>query len=208
MEKERRLIQIRIQRLKEKIPVSKDNLKDLLKNGLFLFILFFSILFLITIKTHLVSGNSMLPTLQNKDRLFVVKNKEPKRYALVTFQPREKQGESYVKRVIGIPGDRIWMDQNTVYLNHQMAATNPTPPNEKNLSGVELPDGTLKVRVTWEVAAKLKGMSTIPSNSFFVLGDNRKNSTDSRELGLIDQDKIEGVVTFRYYPLARLGLIE
>ncbi|OJG26536.1 signal peptidase I [Enterococcus caccae] len=137
-----------------------------------------------------------------------MKNAEPTRYSLITFQPREKKYESYVKRVIGLPGDRIWLDQNTVYLNFQMAESNPTPPNEEHLSGVDLPDGTLKIRVSWEVAAQLEGLSTIPKDQFFVLGDNRRHSTDSRELGLIDKNKIEGVVTFRYYPLNRLGLIK
>lgn len=150
----------------------------------------------------------MMPTLQNGDRLFVLKNAEPQRYSLITFQPAEKKNESYIKRVIGLPGDRIWLDQNTLYLNSQMAETNPTPPNEENLSGVDLPDGTLKVRVDWEVAAQLKDFSTIPEEYYFVLGDNRRNSTDSRELGLINADQIEGVVKYRYYPFNRIGTID
>ncbi|WP_086314604.1 signal peptidase I [Enterococcus sp. 7F3_DIV0205] len=173
-----------------------------------LFVVFLSGCFFMKIKAHMVSGESMIPTLQNKDRLFIVKSKDPTRYSIITFQPNEVPNESYVKRVMGLPGDRIWLDQNTLYLNGQMAETNPTPADETNLSGIELPDGTLKVRVTWEVAAKLEGLTMIPDNQFFVLGDNRKHSADSRELGLIDRNKIEGVVTFRYYPLNRLGLIK
>lgn len=165
-------------------------------------------MFLLRVKTHVVVGESMLPTLNNHDRIAVIKKKEPKRYSLVTFQPGDKKSESYVKRVLGLPGDRIWLDQNTVYLNHQMAENNPTPPNETGLTGIDLPDGTLKVRVTWEVAAKLEGLSTIPKDQFFVLGDNRRHSKDSRELGLIAKDKIEGVVAFRYYPFQRFGLID
>ncbi|MGX7439325.1 signal peptidase I [Enterococcus caccae] len=187
---------------------SKKNIGIVLRRISFLLVLLLSIIFLVKIKPHVVSGESMLPTLRNKDRLFSMKNAEPTRYSLITFQPREKKYESYVKRVIGLPGDRIWLDQNTVYLNFQMAESNPTPPNEEHLSGVDLPDGTLKIRVSWEVAAQLEGLSTIPKDQFFVLGDNRRHSTDSRELGLIDKNKIEGVVTFRYYPLNRLGLIK
>lgn len=156
----------------------------------------------------MVSGESMVPTLQTGDRLFVSKNEVPNRYSLITFQPREQKQESYVKRVMGLPGDCIWLDKNTLYLNYQMAPSNPTPQNDWNLSGVDLPDGTLKVRVTWEVAAQLEGLSSIPDNHFFVLGDNRAHSTDSRQLGLIDGEKIEGVVKFRYYPFNRLGPID
>ncbi|WP_430603138.1 signal peptidase I [Enterococcus sp. DIV0724b] len=183
-------------------------MKTILKEFCFLLVLFLGILFLIKIKTHVVSGQSMMPTLQDNDRLFVMKKVEPKRYSLITFKPEEKENESYIKRVIGLPGDRIWMDQNTVYLNSQMAVHNLTPQNEQKLSGTELPDGTLKVRVSWKVAAKLERFSKIPENKFFVLGDNRRHSTDSRELGLIDKNNIEGVVMLRYYPLNRLGLIE
>lgn len=186
----------------------KKSAKHYLKNTAFLLIMLIGILFLIKVKTHIVSGESMMPTLQNKDRLFVLKNQQPERYSLITFQPEEKKHESYIKRVIGLPGDRIWLDQDTVYLNSQMAETNPTPPDEENLSGVDLPDGTLKVRVAWEVAAKLKNMSTIPENQFFVLGDNRRNSKDSREMGLINNDQIEGVVKYRYYPFNRIGTID
>ncbi|WP_249921881.1 signal peptidase I [Candidatus Enterococcus palustris] len=187
---------------------SKKNMGTVLRRISFFLLLLFGILFLVKVKPHVVSGESMLPTLHNKDRLFSMKNAEPTRYSLITFQPREEKHESYVKRVIGLPGDRIWLDKNTVYLNFQMAESNPTPPNEEHLSGVDLPDGTLKIRVSWEVAAQLEGLSTIPKNQFFVLGDNRRHSTDSRELGLIDKNKIEGVVTFRYYPLNRLGLVK
>lgn len=198
--------------IKAKVNISYQNgrnrIKHYLKNTLFLLFLLIGILFLIKVKTHVVSGESMMPTLQNGDRLFVLKNAEPQRYSLITFQPAEKKNESYIKRVIGLPGDRIWLDQNTLYLNSQMAETNPTPPNEENLSGVDLPDGTLKVRVDWEVAAQLKDFSTIPEEYYFVLGDNRRNSTDSRELGLINADQIEGVVKYRYYPFNRIGTID
>ncbi|WP_430602839.1 signal peptidase I [Enterococcus sp. DIV0724b] len=190
---------------KSKMPVTKNRR---VKSIALTVILLLGILFFIKVAPHAVSGESMKPTLQNNDHLFVSKHEAPKRYSLITFQPREKKNESYVKRVIGMPGDRIWLDQNTVYLNAQMAKKNPTPSNESELSGLDLPDGTLKIRVTWEVAAKLEGLSEIPNNQFFVLGDNRRHSTDSRELGLVDKNKIEGVVKFRYYPFNRLGLIE
>ncbi|WP_336577016.1 signal peptidase I [Candidatus Enterococcus mansonii] len=166
------------------------------------------VLFFVKIATHRVSGVSMMPTLENKDYLFIIKGKKPSRYSLVTFAPKKHSADSYVKRILGLPGDRIWLDKNTVYLNHQMAQSNPTPENELQLSGSDLPDGTLKVRVTWEVASKLQGLEKIPEGQYFVLGDNRNHSNDSRHLGLIDQKQIEGVVSFRYYPLNRIGLID
>ncbi|XUD02336.1 signal peptidase I [Enterococcus sp. AZ177] len=190
----------------KRVNIKKSRM--LLKEILFISFMIIGVFFLIKIKTHMVSGESMLPTLQTNDRLFIAKGKSPNRYSLITFQPREEKEESYVKRVMGMPGDRIWLDHNTLYLNYQMSDTNPTPQNNWYLSGEELPDGTLKVRVTWETAAKLDGLSAIPENQFFVLGDNRSNSTDSRQLGLIKLKQIEGVVQYRYYPFNRLGPID
>lgn len=186
---------------------TRKTFHSVFKEVMFILFLVIGIIFLVKIKTHLVSGESMLPTLKTDDRLFVAKGKMPSRYSLITFQPRENKEESYVKRVIGLPGDRIWLEHNTLYLNYQMKPSNATPPNNLNLSGEELPDGTLKIRITWETAAKFERISTIPENHFFVLGDNRTNSTDSRQLGFIDLEQIEGVVQFRYYPLNRLGSV-
>lgn len=186
----------------------RKKVRSFFKEILFVLFIIIGLFFLFRIKTHMVSGNSMLPTLQTNDRLFIAKGKKPNRFSLITFEPREKKEESFVKRVMGMPGDRIWLDRNTLYLNNQMQDANPTPQNNLNLSGADLPDGTLKVRITWETAAKLEGLSVIPKDQFFVLGDNQANSTDSRHLGLIHLPQIEGVVQFRYYPFNRLGSVD
>lgn len=149
---------------------------------------------------HQVSGDSMKPTLVNKDRILVKKHKIPKRYDLVTFDPEIPNEPSYVKRVIGLPGDQIWIgnDQN-LYLRPEEAGKWDSKDNEV-VEVNQLPDSTLKVTVHEEVARKLDGLKIIPANCYFVLGDNRKASKDSRTFGFIEKSQIEGVVLFRYYP--------
>ena len=166
------------------------------------------LIFLSQTRFHRVDGESMLPTVKNNDYLFISKRTPVLRYSVVTFEPPGKPDESYIKRIVAIPGDRIWLDKNMVYLNYQMADDNLTPANDQYLSGADLPDGTLKVRVTWDVAAALEKYDRIPEGYYFVLGDNRNHSTDSRHLGLIEQKKIEGVAVFRYYPFSRIGAID
>lgn len=188
--------------------INRKKIKQLLKQGVFFALAIGCVVFLTKIQTHRVNGISMLPSLQDKDYLLIVKGKKPSRYSIITFQPKEQSQDSFVKRVVGVPGDRIWLDKNTVYLNHQMDSANPTPENELTLSGVDLPDGTLKIRVNWDIAAKLQGLSMIPKDQFFVLGDNRGSSVDSRQLGLIHSKQIEGVVSVRYFPFHSLGPVD
>ncbi len=161
--------------------------------------------FLVFIQTHRVDGQSMKPTLQDHDRLFVRKNQTPERYDLITFTPPNNPKESYVKRVIGLPGDRIWVDNNSVYLNQSLAEEDQVMTSNQFLSGEDLPDGTIKVWVTEAVAKESYSMRVIPADHYFVLGDNRNHSTDSRHFGLVKKQAVEGVVTFRYYPVTRLG---
>lgn len=175
---------------------------------IFLILIGCSLWFLITMKAHRVVGHSMEPALSNQDYLFVRKGAIPKRYSLITFEPKGKTNDSYIKRVIGVPGDTIWLDNNTLYLNHQMKAKQIRPQVNSHLAGEELPDGTLKIWVTEEVAKALYRVKKIPEETYFVLGDNRNHSTDSRQLGLISKKDIEGVVKFRYYPFSKLGKID
>lgn len=215
-EKRRKLIQTkqksRKQRSKQLKLEQKKQLKKLklYQNSMtFLFLLMMTgcLWFLIFNKAHQVKGYSMEPAIENNDRLFIRKGAEPKRYSLITFDPTGEQKESYVKRVVGMPGDTLWIDNNTLYLNHQMKEETEPPRTNSALSGEELPDGTIKMWVTEEVAKKLYKVKKIPQNGYFVLGDNRNHSTDSRKLGLIAKKQIEGVVIFRYYPFSKLGAI-
>lgn len=163
--------------------------------------------FLVALRPHQVDGQSMMPTLADRDRLLVFKSKSPNRYDLIVFDPQTKDASSYVKRVIGLPGDRIWLDNNTLYLNSQLAETDQTIKSNQFLTGEDLPDSTLKLWVNEEVARALYGLDEIPANHYFVLGDNRNHSTDSRKLGLIEDKQIEGIVVYRYFPLNRLGSV-
>lgn len=175
-------------------------------NFLFLFVLLAGIVFLVQVKSHQIDGHSMNPTFTDKDRILVVKGQEPKRYEIVTFEPKNASGDSYVKRVIGIPGDVIWVEGTSLYVNQQ-AENNPPNLYGRNLAAHDLPDGTTRIMVSERVAKELAPYYQIPENTYFVQGDNRNHSDDSRVLGLIDRKQIEGVVAYRYYPFNKMGVV-
>ncbi|WP_348921572.1 signal peptidase I [Enterococcus rotai] len=179
--------------------------KNVIANLFFVFFIALCLIMLLTTRTHLVDGNSMLPTFENRDRMIVSKTARIERYDVVTFEPKDQRGKSYVKRIIGLPGDVIWLDGTNLYLNHQLRE--PMNSRRKVVNQTDIPDGTLKINLSQGTARSLEGLTRIPETKYFVLGDNRNNSRDSRAIGLIDAKQIEGVAVYRYYPFTRMGMI-
>ncbi|MEI5993539.1 signal peptidase I [Candidatus Enterococcus mansonii] len=175
-------------------------------NGLYVFFVIAALFFLIAFKSHQVDGHSMDPALADKDRIIIKKKSLPARYDLVTFEPKNKPNASYVKRVIGMPGDTLWIEGNSLYINQQIESKKTEKIKDK-MPAHDLPDSTIKITVSKEVYDQAKGLKKIPEKKYFVLGDNRKHSSDSRSFGFVTQEQLEGVVTFRYFPLNKIGSI-
>lgn len=165
----------------------------------------FVFFFILNTSPHMVDGDSMSPTLLNKDRVIVRRTKEPKRYEIITFKPPVKSDFQYVKRIIGMPGDLVWTEGSDLFINHQAESL----PKVSELSAAnELPDGTIKVNVSEDCLDQMSQLKKIPKGHYFVLGDNRNNSSDSRAFGLVDGQAIEGVVSFRFAPFDNIGWIK
>jgi signal peptidase I len=138
-----------------------------------------------------VEGTSMLPRLEDSDRLFI--NKFVYRFEaiergdVVVFRyPRDPE-KSYIKRVIALPGDRLRIDQGRVYVNGNLVHEPYVPPEYRdNRSVAEM---------------------VIPADSYYVLGDHRLVSQDSRYFGLVDRDLIYGKAVFVYWPTRDLGVV-
>ncbi|MBO0466146.1 signal peptidase I [Enterococcus plantarum] len=162
------------------------------KRSIILVLILISILFFVFLRTHQVSGNSMLPTLNDGDKILVWKGRVPKRFTIITLEPMDNPQESYVKRVIGMPGDKLDLKGNSLRISY---LTNKVEEYEE-------------INVTDGVAMILEGQNEIPMDKYFVLGDNRSHSNDSRSMGLINRTQIEGVVGWRYYPFNRIGHIK
>lgn len=190
------------QRKRKTLKKRRRQIINVVSNSIFFLCLFLGILFLIKVTPHVVDGSSMFPTLENGDRIFVNKGELPKRYSIVTLDPLKKKKESYVKRVIGLPGDYIWIEGTSLFLNQEKSTISI---EERSSKASQLPDGTIKITVNKEVAQQMKEMKQIPKDSYFVLGDNRNHSNDSRAFGLVSAKQIEGVASYRYYPFTRLG---
>lgn len=144
---------------------------------------------------RLIPSESMYPTLHTGDRLVVEKVSyrfhPPKTGDIVVFQsPPELQRRGYdknlafIKRIIGMPGEIISVDNGIVYLNGQPLKEDyiAEPPNQ--------PFPPVK----------------IPADQFFVMGDNRNDSNDSRYWGFLPRQNLIGHATFRFWPLDRIGL--
>ncbi|MFZ3589767.1 signal peptidase I [Bacillus sp. DJP31] len=144
--------------------------------------------------SYIVEGSSMTPTLQNGNLLVINKIglqfSDLKRFDVIVFHASEK--EDYVKRVIGIPGDRISYQSDKLYVNDQLVEEpflnvyQPTFEGNQVMEDFTLLDKT--------------GVETVPEGQLFVIGDNRLGSYDSREFGFINVDQVVGKVNLRYYP--------
>ena len=138
-----------------------------------------------------VEGTSMLPRLEDSDRLFI--NKFVYRFEaidrgdVVVFRyPRDIE-KSYIKRVIALPGDRLRIDRGRVYVNGKVVHEPYVPP---------------EYRDTRSVAEMI-----VPADSYYMMGDHRSISNDSRDFGPVDRDLIYGKAVFVYWPTRDLGVV-
>jgi len=138
-----------------------------------------------------VEGTSMLPHLEDNDRLFI--NKFVYRFSViergdvVVFRyPRDPE-KSYIKRVIALPGDRLRIDHGQLWLNGQRIAENYTP--------LEYRDSRSMAEIV------------VPEESYFMMGDHRSISSDSREFGPVERSLIYGKAAFVYWPTKDAGVV-
>jgi signal peptidase I len=134
------------------------------------------------LKLEKVISESMEPTLMVGDTLLVDANGFPDRYTVVVLNDPEEADGKLVKRIIGMPGDRLKIQGGIIYLNGQEEYS-----TEIEANAVETPD----MRVT------------VPAGKIFVMGDNRNNSADSREFGAVPIESIVGTVKAVIWPPSR-----
>ena len=138
-----------------------------------------------------VEGTSMMPSLEDQERIFVNKfvyRLEPiERGDIVVFRYPRDPSKSYIKRVIGMAGDKIRIDGGQVYVNGQALDESYVPAEYADTR--TYPD------------------FVVPANSYFVLGDHRSMSNDSRDFGAVNQSYIYGKAVFGYWPMDKLGRV-
>ena len=156
-----------------------------------------------------VDQNSMMPTIQPRE--YVLIDKLSPRFAdyrrgdVVVFQPPDdyqQNGIPFIKRVIGLPGDTVSLENGEVFITP--AGGSPVRIDEVYVA-VDVDGRTVP---TQPRDAASTSQWTVPEGSYFVMGDNRSQSQDSRVFGPIDRDLIVGRAWLRYFPLDRIGFVE
>ena len=138
-----------------------------------------------------VEGTSMLPGLQDQERIFINKFvyhfESVARGDVVVFRYPRDPAKSYIKRVIGMPGDHIVIERGRVYLNGRRLTESYVP--RDFIDGRSYPE------------------VIVPDHGYYVLGDHRSMSNDSREFGPVDESYIYGKAVFVYWPVEKLGVL-
>lgn len=148
----------------------------------------------------MVDGDSMEPTLTDGDYLILNKFSSVERFDIVVFPPPDQDDTQYVKRVIGVPGDSIEYRDDVLFLNGE-------PTEQIFLEDSLQEEATIYTSGDFTLLT-LFGVETVPEGQYFVLGDNRLNSRDSRAFGFIEEENILGKVSFRYWPFESFGFVE
>jgi signal peptidase I len=138
-----------------------------------------------------VEGTSMLPMLQDQDRLFINKIAyrvgDVHRGDVVVFLYPHDHSKSYIKRVIAVGGDHLKIDHGQVWVN-----------------GKELKEGYVPLRYEDE---RSQPETVIPPHEYWVMGDHRSISSDSRDFGPVERDLIYGKAAFVYWPVDQMGVV-
>ncbi len=160
------------------------------------------------IQPTIIYHRSMVPTLEPKDFIVIKKTSNVERNDIIVVKSNLTLGEAglkelpfykrlftskdthkkLIKRVIGMPGDKIFVDGDNVYIND------------------ELIDEKFVVKGSHSIVT----IDKIPEDYYFLMGDNRPISLDSRDpsIGLVSKDKIEGIAIFRLFPFSKIGSLD
>jgi signal peptidase I len=140
-----------------------------------------------------VEGTSMMPTLVDQERIFINKfvyrlhfGKIDRGDTVVFWFPGDPS-KSYIKRVIAVPGDRVEVDRGMVIVNGQSLVESYVPEEYRDQSSM--------------------ASRTVPAEEYFVLGDHRSSSNDSRAWGMVPRRYIYGKAVFIYWPIEKMGLL-
>jgi len=154
------------------------------------------VLYLFIMTPHEVIGNSMHPTYQNGEYLMANKLlyrfQDPQRGDVIIFKYSDTQ--DFIKRVIGLPGDKVMLKDGHIYINDQLLDESAYLSNSIYTNGGEfLHEGET---------------ITVPDNEYFVCGDNRPHSSDSRTFGPISKDDIKGKAWLVYFPFSQFRIAQ
>ncbi len=173
----------------------KEFLKDTFGYLVIIVVVLLVCIYVVSLQQNI--GPSMEPTLGNGDVLLLNKLSykfgKIKRNDIVIFYYADTK--YLVKRVIGLPGEKIDFKNNTLYINDQAY--------EETFLGEDVVTDDFSMN-------QIKGCEdgVIPEGTYFVLGDNRSNSMDSRALGVVKESDIIGKPIFRFYPLTKMGIVK
>ncbi|MEK5077948.1 signal peptidase I [Solibacillus sp. FSL W7-1436] len=168
-----------------------------------------AVVFVIAIRTFIfspivVDGSSMMPTYEDGDRVIINKFSKQisgiERFEVIVFEA--PIGEDYIKRVVGLPGDSISYENDILYINGEVFEEPYLDEYKEKLTD----HAPLTYNFNLE---SLTGYEEIPEGYLFVLGDNRRKTTDSRDpnVGLVPMDKVLGTANVRFYPFDNLGIV-
>jgi signal peptidase I len=138
-----------------------------------------------------VEGTSMMPALTDQERIFINKFNyhfgigSIERGDMVVFWYPADTTKSYIKRVIGLPGDTVEIDRGQVIVNGRSLEESYVPEEYRDHASYSL--------------------HTVPPDNYFVLGDHRSSSNDSRNWGFVPRNDIYGKAVFVYWPLDKMG---
>ena len=188
------------------MPLKKDPagdflyfLWDLIKTGAIVFIVAFSIRYFL-VQPFIVEGSSMLPNFVDKEYLLAEKFNyfinEPRRGDVIIFRYPKNPSTNFIKRVIALPGETVEIENNKI-----------TIINDSHSNGVTLDESAyLDKNVNTFTQIKGKFTQTLGPDEYFVMGDNREHSSDSREWGVLPKSYIIGRAWLTLKPFDKFGI--
>ncbi len=164
--------------------------------GIVVFLAVLVMIYLFIMAPQEINGASMEPNFHNGEYILtnkvLYKFRDPQRGDVVIFKsPRNKEID-YIKRVIGLPGDTVRLEKSAFFINGQMLMEPYLAPDTVTFGGSYLQEGEDII---------------VPPGTYFVVGDNRPHSSDSREFGPIVKEDFIGVAFLRYWPFNQFGLL-
>ena len=182
-----------------------------------LFLIALGLVRLFLIQPVSVDGHSMDPTLADGERLIVLRTAKIDRFDIVVAKEKEgSKTKEIVKRVIGLPGDTITYKDDVLYVNGKKTSEPYLDKYQKAFEDDDLQDIYSYNTLFQQLAENSDAFTTakdgsteftvkVPKNQYFLLGDDRIVSKDSREVGSFKKSAIVGEVKFRFWPLSKIG---